>query len=69
MLWSSTWRTPSEILRLEWAQVDMEVGEVRLDPGATKNDEGRVFPFTMELRRVLEEQQQIAEELRAKGTW
>jgi hypothetical protein len=47
----------------------MEVGEVRLDPGATKNDEGRVFPFTMELRRVLEEQQQIAEELRAKGTW
>ena len=61
------WRTPSEILPLEWAQVDMEVGEVRLDPGATKNDEGRVFPFTVELRKVLEAQQQIAEELRAEG--
>jgi integrase len=54
------WRTPSEILPLEWRQVDMEVGEVRLDPGATKNGDGRVFPFTAELRRVLEGQQRIA---------
>jgi len=61
------WRTPSEILPLEWAQVDMQAGEVRLEPGATKNDEGRVFPFTSELRKVLESQQQIAEELRTKG--
>jgi hypothetical protein len=32
-----------------------------------KNDEGRVFPFTTALRTVLEGQQQIAEQLRAKG--
>jgi len=54
------WRTPSEILPLEWRQVDMEAGEVRLDPGATKNGDGRVFPFTAALRRVLDEQQRIA---------
>ena len=52
------WRTPGEILPLEWRQVDMKAGEVRLDAGTTKNGEGRVFPFTTELRRVLEAQEQ-----------
>ena len=62
------WRTPSEILPLEWRQVDLHVGEVRLDPGSTKNGEGRVFPFTRELRRVFEDQQTIADDLtRARG--
>ena len=41
--------------------MDLKAGEVRLDPGTTKNDDGRVFPFTMELRRVLDDQQTIAE--------
>ncbi len=58
------WRTPSEILTLEWRHVDMKAGEVRLDPGTTKNDDGRVFPFTNALRRVLEDQQTIAETLK-----
>ena len=57
------WRTPSEILPLEWRQVDMKAGEVRLDAGSTKNGEGRVFPFTNELRRVLADQQEIAQTL------
>src|SRR5713226_7126617 len=35
------WRTPSEILTLEWRQVDLKAGEVWLDPGTTKNDDGR----------------------------
>ena len=61
------WRTPSEILPLQWPQVDMAAGEVRLDPGTTKNGDGRVFPFTAELRRVLEDQQQIAERLTRAG--
>jgi len=39
------WRR-SEILELEWRNVDFRAGEVRLDPGATKNDEGRTFPFS-----------------------
>jgi integrase len=39
------WRTRSEILPLTWRQVDLTVGTVRLEPGATKNDEARVLPF------------------------
>jgi integrase len=38
-------RVPSEILTLRWKQVDFSAGMVRLEPGTTKNDEGRVFPF------------------------
>jgi integrase len=63
------WRTPSEILPLEWRQVDLTAGEVRLDAGTTKNGDGRVFPFTSELRRVLEAQHAVAKEWeRAHGT-
>jgi integrase len=61
------WRTPSEILPLEWRQVDMQAGEVRLDAGTTKNGDGRVFPFTTELRRVLADQQRIAEQFTQAG--
>jgi integrase len=57
------WRTPSEILPLTWRQVDLTAGEVRLDAGTTKNGEGRVFPFTTALRRVLDDQQRIADHL------
>ena len=35
------WRINSEVLPLQWRQVDLRVGEVRLDPGTTKNREGR----------------------------
>ena len=38
------WRIASEILPLEWRQVDLTAGEVRLDAGTTKNGDGRVFP-------------------------
>ena len=40
------WRIASEVLPLEWRQVDMTAGEVRLDAHTTKNGDGRVFPFT-----------------------
>ena len=62
--YSTGWRTPSEILPLEWRGVDLKTGEVRLDPGITKNGEARTFPLTRELRRVLEDQQTMAEELK-----
>ena len=39
------WRLRSEILPLEWANVDLAAGVVRLEPNTTKNDEGRTFPF------------------------
>jgi site-specific recombinase XerD len=61
------WRTPSEILPLEWRLVDTQAGEVRLDAGSTKNGDGRVFPFTTELRRVLEDQEQVADALTQRG--
>ena len=48
------WRIASEILTLEWRQVDLKAGTVRLDPGTTKNRDGRLFPLTRDLRMVLE---------------
>jgi integrase len=58
------WRTLSEILPLEWRHVDFQAGTVRLDPQMAKNKEGREFPFTAELRKVLEEQRARAATLR-----
>ena len=57
------WRIDSEVLSLEWRQVDFGSGEVRLDPGKTKNSEGRTFPMTRELRDVLHQQRAITENL------
>jgi integrase len=39
------WRVPSEVLPLTWNRVDFTAGVVRLEPGTTKNDDGRTFPF------------------------
>ncbi len=50
------WRMKSEILPLEWRQVDFEAGTVRLEVGTTKSGEGRTFYLTPELRACLEGQ-------------
>jgi integrase len=54
-LYVTGWRI-SELRGLEERNVDFVGGEVRLDPGTTKNDDGRVFPMTAnsELRTLLE---------------
>jgi integrase len=57
------WRSKSEIQALKWPQVDFDLSVVRLEPGATKNGQGREFPMTDELRRVLEEQAAKADAL------
>ena len=31
--------------RLQWRLIDREHGIVRLEPGTTKNDSARIFPF------------------------
>ena len=49
------WRSYSEVFPLRWSQVDLKGGFVRLEPGTTKNREGRVFPLTPELRALLEQ--------------
>jgi len=38
-------RINSEILTLEWRQIDREACVIRLEPGTTKNREGRVFTY------------------------
>jgi integrase len=61
------WRITSEVLPLKWRQVDFDAGEVRLDAGTTKNGDGRVFPMTMELRRVLSVRKAEHERLKKAG--
>lgn len=63
------WRIQSEILTLQWRQVDLDVGTVRLDPGTTKNRDGRLFPFghhLPELRHVLEAQKVATKSIETK---
>lgn len=62
------WRK-REILPLEWRQVDLAAGTVRLDPGTTKNREGRTFVFAdlPPLRELLKAQWTEHEALAATG--
>ena len=50
------WRVQSEVLTLELSQVDLETGTLRLEPGTTKNDEGRIVYVTPELKELLSAQ-------------
>jgi len=52
------WRVMSEILTRQWVHVDLQSGWLRLEPGETKNLEGRQFPITPILRLVLERQRE-----------
>ena len=61
------WRVTSEVLGLEWRNVDFKAGDVRLDAGTTKNRQGRVFPMTVELRGLLETQDAQHEQLKKAG--
>jgi integrase len=61
------WRIASEVLPLEWRQIDFRAGEIRLDAGTTKNREGRVFPLTDDLRALLETQQAAHVALKKAG--
>jgi integrase len=61
------WRIASEVLPLEWRQVDFRGGEIRLDAGTTKNGKGRVFPMTTELRALLQTQRAEHTEVQKAG--
>ncbi len=61
------WRR-SEILSLQWRQVDWNGRVVRLDPGTTKNRDGRSFPFTAALERLLKDQEAERDRLKEGGT-
>jgi integrase len=51
------WRK-QEILGLTWRQVDMAAGTVRLEPGTTKNKDGRLVVLPAELHAALRDQRQ-----------
>ena len=51
------WRI-TEVLNLQWRQVDLAAKEVRLDPGTTKNGSGRVIYLDGELFDVIKEQRE-----------
>src|SRR5215831_4839332 len=57
------WRMQSEVLALELRQLDLAAGTLRLDPGATKNDDARVVYLTPELKRMLEAHVERVEQL------
>jgi len=51
------WRIHDEILSRQKHHADLKGrGWLRLDPGETKNNEGRNFPFTIRLREIIEQQ-------------
>jgi hypothetical protein len=43
-------------LTLQWSEVDLKAGMVRLEPNMTKNGDARQFPITDDLRRILDGQ-------------
>ena len=59
----SGWRLRSELLTRQWKHVDFKAGWLRLEPGETKNSEGRQFPLIPSLRNVLEAQKVKADNL------
>jgi integrase len=62
------WRSRSEVFPLTWAQVDWSGGFVRLEPGATKNRDGRAFPLVPDLRALLEQRLEVTRRCeRAQG--
>jgi integrase len=64
------WRVQSEILPLEWRQVDRKACTVRLDAGRTKNKRGRVVNFSdnAELRDLFGTLWREHDALQARGT-
>ena len=50
------WRTQSEVLTLERRQPDVDAETLRLDPGTTKNDDGRLVYLTPELKILVSRQ-------------
>jgi integrase len=44
-LWATGWRSKTEVLNRQWRHVDLVKGEIRLEPGETKNRKPRAFPF------------------------
>jgi integrase len=57
-LYLSGWRV-SEMRTLEWRDVDLAGGEVRLRPEVSKNKDGRVLPLRGELLEIISRARQV----------
>jgi integrase len=64
------WRVQSEVLSLEWRQVDRKGHTITLEPGTTKNRKGRVLDFSQHqgLRELIDRLWTEHEALKEKGT-
>jgi integrase len=56
------WRLKSEIVTRQKSHLDMKAGWLRLEPGETKNGEGRMFPLVPRLRAVVAAQMERTRE-------
>jgi integrase len=63
------WRINSELLPLEWRQIDRAAGVIRREPGTTKNRDGRTFKFAelVEFREAIDALWQRHEALAEQG--
>ena len=61
------WRLKSELLTRTWAHVDFTHNWLRLEPGETKNDEGRQFPLIAELREALLQQRAYTDQIQKEN--
>jgi integrase len=59
------WRL-QEIITMEWRQIDLQGGTARLDPGTTKNREGRLAYLSPALLEALQAQDAATRELELK---
>ncbi len=52
---------------LAWNQVDLDGGWIRLEPGTTKNDDGRAFPLAVfpELRALMQKRRALTDAMQA----
>jgi site-specific recombinase XerD len=62
------WRVADELLTRQWQHVNFALATLRLEPDESKNREAREFPFTAELRKILEGQRDAAKKLTDAGT-
>lgn len=60
------WRPKTELMTRQWRHVDFDSGWLRLDPGESKNKEGRNFPLIPPLKAVLEAQRTRCDALEGK---
>lgn len=49
--WTGMWA--GEIVMLRWEQINLERGLLRLEPGTTKNNQGRLVPLVKEVIEAL----------------